>query len=86
MSFFEQKWTVLCKKWPIFYTKEAIEADNLSRFKEFYDILLKKNTPEESSEDMYANKIGRYLGYKYPQGDCDELVQRYIKKIYWAWA
>lgn len=63
-------------------TAKAIEADNLSRLKEFYDILLKKNTPEESSEDMYANKIGRYLGYKYPQGDCDELVQRYIKKIY----
>ena len=25
---------------------------------------------------LYANKIGRLLGGKYPKGDCDELVQR----------
>lgn len=28
----------------------------------------------------YANNLGRYLGFKYPDGDCDEMVQRYISK------
>lgn len=63
-------------------TKKALDADDFSRLKEFYYVLSRGNTPEESSEDMYANRIGRYLGFKYPQGDCDELVQRYIKKVY----
>ena len=31
---------------------------------------------------LYANKIGRLLGGKYPKGDCDELVQRYIDRHY----
>lgn len=26
------------------------------------------------------NNLGRYLGFKYPDGDCDEMVQRYISK------
>lgn len=31
---------------------------------------------------MAANYLGRYLGLKYPEGDCDEMVQRYIRKVY----
>lgn len=62
--------------------KDAIRANNFSRLKEFYDVSSGNNTPVESGEDMYANLIGRYLGLKYPQGDCDEMVQRYIKKTY----
>lgn len=62
--------------------KDGIRAENYSRLKEFYDVSSGTNTPIESSEDIYANSIGRYLGTKYPQGNCDELVQRYIKKTY----
>ena len=33
-----------------------------------------------SKGDNYANLIGRLLGRKYPNGDCNELIQKYIKK------
>lgn len=52
----------------------------LSGLKEIYDIKSKNNTLYESYEDNKANEIGRYLGYKYPNGDCDEMVRQYIKK------
>ena len=50
------------------------------QLKEIYDIYSKNNTKEESEKDMDANLTGRFLGLKYPDGDCDELVQRYYKK------
>lgn len=53
-----------------------------SNAREFIDRLLGKNTPDSSEGDQYANRIGRFLGGKYPDDDCDELVQRYIKKRY----
>lgn len=62
--------------------KDAIRVHNLSGLKEFFDVHSGGNTPEESNEDMSANLIGRYLGLKHPKDDCDELVQRYIKKTY----
>lgn len=57
-------------------------ASVLSGLKEKRDLYLNINTLDESVADDYANKIGRLLGNKYPQGDCDELVQKYIKKYY----
>lgn len=62
--------------------KDSIRANNLSRLREFFDVHLGSNTPESSEQDMMANKIGQLLGLKYPNGDCDEMVQRYIKKQY----
>ena len=62
-------------------TKNILWADYLSRLKEIYDIYSKNNTREESEKDMDANLTGRFLGLKYPDGDCDELVQRYYKKL-----
>ena len=61
-------------------TGGLLAVDVLSRLKEGYDIKSKRNTLEESNEDSKANEIGRYLGYKYPNGDCDEMVRQYIKK------
>ena len=62
--------------------KDSLRANNLSRLREFFDVLSEQNTPDASEQDMYANKIGQLLGLKYPEGDCDELIQRYIKKTY----
>ena len=53
-----------------------------SDVREFYDITTGANTLDNSQGDQYANQIGRLLGSKYPNGDCDELIQRYIKKYY----
>ncbi len=52
-----------------------------SDIKEWADIKSAGNTLDSSNGDQYANKIGRILGNKYPNGDCDALVQKYIKKI-----
>ena len=52
-----------------------------SNLKEWKDVTLGSNTLDSSQGDQYANQIGRLLGSKYPNGDCDELVQRYIKKF-----
>ena len=57
-----------------------LSAQVLSGLKEFYDVKSGNNTTYESEADNYANKIGRFLGYKYPEGNCDEMVGRYIKK------
>ena len=40
------------------------------------------NTQDASEGDNYANRIGRYLGSKYPKGDCNEILGKYIKR-YW---
>lgn len=57
----------------------AMLASNL---REWYDKKVGKNTIDSSNGDQYANKIGRFLGSKYPKEDCDELVQRYINRRY----
>lgn len=57
-------------------------TENLSGLKEYYDVKSGSNTPIESYEDMDANLTGNFLGIKYPDGDCDELVQRYFKKLW----
>ena len=41
-----------------------------------------QDTLDRSHADQYANKIGRLLGTKYPNGDCDVIVQNYINKHY----
>lgn len=51
-----------------------------ARQKEKNDVQYGINTKEESDQDVIANTIGEYLGIKYPKGNCDELVQRYIPK------
>ncbi len=61
-------------------TGGVLESSFLSGLKELYDVKSGRNTPEESRQDDAANNIGRYLGFKYPQGDCDEMVRRYINK------
>ena len=53
-----------------------------SNFKEDRDISSGRNTLDSSQADQYANKIGRLLGTKYPNGDCDVIVQNYINKHY----
>ncbi len=53
-----------------------------SDVREFYDTTTGANTLDNSQGDQYASQIGRLLGSKYPNGDCDELIQRYIKKYY----
>ena len=63
-------------------TGGVLESSFLSGLRELYDVKSGKNTLESSHEDDTANKIGRLLGFKYPQGDCDEMVQRYIPKKY----
>ncbi len=52
-----------------------------SNIKEGYDIIKGSNTIDSSQGDQYANKIGRLMGTKYPNEDCDELIKRYIKKF-----
>ena len=55
-------------------------AKFLSSAKEFYDVTFGNNTQDASDADNYANRIGRVLGTKYPKGNCNELVEKYIKK------
>lgn len=57
-------------------------AQLASNAREFYDIKTGANSLDSSQADQYGNQIGRLLGGKYPNGDCDALIQRYIKK-YW---
>ena len=52
----------------------AMLASNL---REWYDKKVGKNTLDSSEGDQYANRIGRFLGSKYPEEDCDELIQSY---------
>lgn len=51
-----------------------------SNLREWNDKRTGSNTLDSSEGDQYANKIGRLLGGKYPKENCDELIQRYIKK------
>lgn len=58
-------------------------VENMSLLKEIYDVEYKENnpnTPDSSMADKYANRIGRFMGTKYPDGDCDEMLGKYIKK------
>ena len=55
-------------------------AEQASNLREWYDVKSGSNTLDSSTGDQYANKIGRLLGGKYPYGDCNEYVQKYIKK------
>jgi len=57
-------------------------AGQASFLREMNDLIRGKNTLDSSIADNYANRIGRLLGRKYPEGDCDELIQRYINKKY----
>ena len=57
-------------------------AGQASFLREMNDLIRGKNTLDSSIVDNYANRIGRLLGRKYPEGDCDELIQRYINKKY----
>ena len=60
----------------------SLWAENLSGLKEYHDVKSGANTPLASYEDMDANLTGKFLGIKYPESDCDELVQRYFKKLW----
>ena len=51
-----------------------------SDLREWNDVRTGSNTIDTSQGDNYANLIGRLLGSKYPNGDCNELIQKYIKK------
>ncbi len=55
-------------------------AKYFSNLKEGWDIRQDNNTPDASRADQYANQIGRFLGQKYPNENCEDLVQKYIKK------
>ncbi len=57
-------------------------AKLISNLREWNDVRTGANTIDSSQGDNYANKIGRFLGGKYPSEDCDKLIQRYIKKKY----
>ena len=48
--------------------------------KEARDVWTGQNTKDSSESDNYANKIGRLLGTKYPNDDCQVIVQKYIDK------
>ena len=56
-------------------------AELASNIRETHDRMTGANSLDNSMGDQYANMIGRLLGSKYPNGDCDALVQKYIKKI-----
>ncbi|MBE6445168.1 MAG: hypothetical protein E7019_03830 [Alphaproteobacteria bacterium] len=65
------------------YGKGGADMVNLaSNIKETYDIVKGINSIDSSQGDQYANKIGRLMGTKYPNEDCDELIKRYIKKFW----
>lgn len=53
---------------------------NIADARELFDIITGTNSIDSSRGDQYANEIGRLLGSKYSTGDCDALVQKYIKK------
>ena len=57
-------------------------ANVLSLIKEVKDVATSQNTIDSSQADLYANKIGRLLGTKYPQESCEVLVPQYIKMYY----
>lgn len=48
--------------------------------KEARDVWTGQNTNDSCASDNYANKIGRLLGTKYPNDDCQVIVKKYIDK------
>lgn len=54
----------------------------VSNLREWDDVRTGSNTLDSSNGDQYANKICRLLGGKYPGEDCNELVEKYIKRFY----
>lgn len=54
----------------------------VSNLREWDDVRTGSNTLDSSNGDQYANKTGRLLGGKYPDEDCNELVEKYIKRFY----
>lgn len=61
-------------------TGGVLESSFFAGLKELKDVKSGNNTLEESYEDDRANRLGRLLGFKNPQGNCDEMVGRYIKR------
>lgn len=53
---------------------------NKASYEDCMQRCVREGTQQDSGKDMDANLTGRFLGIKYPDGDCDELVQRYYKK------
>ena len=54
----------------------------LSYGKEFKDLITRQNKLRDSIADNYANLSGRLLGWNNPEADCEELLEKYIKKYY----
>ena len=69
-------------KFPQYGQGGADIAELASNIRETYDRETASNTLDSSIGDQYANMIGRFLGGKYPNGDCNELIQKYIKRKY----
>ena len=68
---------------PSQYGKGGADVAQLaSDIRETYDRMTGANTLDNSMGDQYANMIGRLLGSRYPNGDCNELIQKYIKRKY----
>lgn len=61
-------------------TGSVLQSSFFAGLKELKDVQSGNNTLEESYEDDRANRLGRLLGFKNPQGNCDEMVSRYIKR------
>ena len=54
----------------------------LSYGKELKDLLTGQNKLSESIADNYANLTGRLVGRNNPEGSCETLLEKYIKKYY----
>ena len=61
-------------------TGGVLGSSFLAGLRELYDVYSESNTPQESYEDDRANQLGRLLGFKNPEGNCDEMVRQYIRK------
>jgi len=68
---------------PSQYGQSGVDIAKLaSNIREAYDRMSGANKLDNSVGDQYANMIGRLLGSKYPNGDCNALIQKYIKRKY----
>ncbi len=68
---------------PSQYGQGGVDIAKLaSNIREAYDRMSGANKLDNSVGDQYANMIGRLLGSKYPNGDCNALIQKYIKRKY----
>lgn len=61
-------------------TGGALIGSSISELKELYDVKSGRNTRQESENDNTANALGRFLGYKYPEKECEEVLQKYLKR------